>query len=93
MIKLQVKYCYSEEELNNFLLTLNLDIKYKDTSDVVCADCPRLQGIQYLPKVKGTGGDYYNEDGEKMCRAEAGCDIVAIVSYFAEIPLVDLVGR
>lgn len=89
MVKLQIKYCYSEEELNNFLLGLNLDTRYTNQNDIVFADCPRLQGIQYLPKVKGDAHEYYNEDGEKMCKAEAGCDIVAIVSYFVEVPLVE----
>ena len=39
MRKLKVKYCYSEEETNEFLKTLNIDK----------SDYPKLQSIQYLP--------------------------------------------
>ena len=39
MLRCQVKYCYSEKELNEFLLTINMG---KD-----CAT-PYLQNIQYM---------------------------------------------
>ncbi len=44
---IQVKYCYSEEELNEFLKTLHTD----------AALAPRLHNIQYLPNVNGEGDD------------------------------------
>ena len=79
---LQVKYCYSEEELNDFLSTLNVTVQDDSGKLLYTPKCPRLQSIQYLPKVKGEQHEYINEDGEKMCRGEAGCDIVAVVMYF-----------
>lgn len=39
MLRCQVKYCYSEEELNEFLLTINMG---KDWAT------PYLQNIQYM---------------------------------------------
>lgn len=46
MQRLQVKYCKGEEDLNNFLMTLNVDYK-----------CPRLQSINYVAEVQGKGSN------------------------------------
>lgn len=77
MVRLQVKYCYNEYDLNEFLKTLcvNDSTKY-----------PKLHLIQYLPKVEGEGHDYYDEElNEMRSKAVAGCSIVAMVQYFDEI--------
>ena len=44
---IQVKYCYSEEELNSFLKTLHTDASL----------APRLHNIQYMTNVNGQGDD------------------------------------
>lgn len=43
----QVKYCYTEEELNEFLKTLHTEAGLK----------PRLHSIQYVSTVDGGGHD------------------------------------
>ena len=43
--RIQVKYCYSESDLNQFLSTLSVETGY-----------PRLHNIQYLMNVNATQG-------------------------------------
>ena len=75
MKKLQVKYCPTENELNEFLKTLS----------VTSLSCPYLHNIQYLPKVYGNGVETENADENGVtAKADVGCDIMAIVSYFVE---------
>lgn len=73
MKRLQIKYCYSEEEANEFLKTLTVDdLKY-----------PRLHSIQYCAKVSGDGveTEKANEDGI-TAQAQVNSDIIAVVQYF-----------
>ena len=58
MKALQVKYCYSEEEANEFLKTLSED----------GATCPRLHTIQYYPKASVSGN---NDSIEGRCNVVA----------------------
>ena len=44
---IQVKYCYSEESLNEFLKTLHTDVSLT----------PKLHNIQYMANVDGKGDD------------------------------------
>jgi len=46
MLKMRVKYCESEAELNKFLENLSLDDNY-----------PRLHNIVYIPRPDGVGND------------------------------------
>ena len=76
MKKLQVKYCPTEKELNDFLKTLS----------VTSLDYPYLHNIQYLPKVYGNGVETDEPNAEGVtAKADVGCDIIAIVSYFVEV--------
>ena len=43
-MKLQVKYCYNEIELNDFLATLNID-----------GELPKVHNITYIPQCSGSG--------------------------------------
>ena len=75
MKKLQVKYCYSEEETNNFLLTLSVsNLEY-----------PCLHSIQYMAKMHGDGGQEYNADGELRDKISIGSDVIAMIQYFVEV--------
>ena len=58
MKALQVKYCYSEEEANEFLKTLSVD----------GLTCPRLHAIQYCPKASVSGN---NDSIEGQCNVVA----------------------
>lgn len=44
-VRLQVKYCYSEDEVNKFLMKLST------------TEYPKVQSIQYCGKVQGEGTD------------------------------------
>lgn len=76
MKRLQIKYCYSEEEVNEFLKTLAVDN----------IGCPRLHTIQYCSKVSGDGVEknYADNDGV-TAKAQVNSDIIAIVQYFVEV--------
>lgn len=69
---LQVKYCYSEGSLNEFLKTLHTQASLT----------PRLQSISYMADVKGKGGQEYDSDGNLRDKMSLSNDIVAIVQYF-----------
>jgi len=58
MERLQVKYCKGEEELNNFLMTLNVNHV-----------CPRLQSINYVAEVQGKGSNDEINMGSKVVAA------------------------
>ena len=76
MKRLQIKYCYSEEEANEFLKTLTVDnLEY-----------PRLHAVQYCAKVSGDGieKNYADDDGV-TAKAQVNSDIIAIVQYFVEV--------
>lgn len=47
MKRLQVKFCKGEKELNEFLMTLNIDH----------IGCPQLQSINYVAEIQGKGSD------------------------------------
>ncbi len=75
MVMLQVKYCYTEEELNTFLGTLSINSN----------EYPRLQGIQYLPKVYGNGIETERADKDGItAKADVGSEVTAIVSYLVK---------
>lgn len=65
---MQVKYCYSEEELNKFLKTFTIDTEGLRPHT-------NLHSIQYCAAVEGKG----NNDS-----AEVGSSVVAIVQYYIE---------
>lgn len=75
MKKLQIKYCYSEVEANEFLKTLNVDeLKY-----------PRLHSVQYCAKVNGNGIETAEANAEGItAQAQVNSDIIAVVQYFIE---------
>lgn len=76
MARLQVKYCYSEEETNDFLKTLT----------VGGVDYPRLHNIQYCAKVQGDGVETEKADANGVtAQAKVNSDVIAIVQYFVEI--------
>lgn len=78
MKRLQVKYCPTEKELNDFLKTLNVS--------GLSTEYPYIHNIQYLPKVHGDGVETKEADEEGVtAKANVGCDIVAIVSYFVHV--------
>ena len=52
----QVKYCYTEEELNEFLKTLHTEAGLK----------PRLHSIQYCATVEGKGNNDSAEVGSSV---------------------------
>jgi len=81
MERIQVKYCYNLDELNEFLKTLNINNKYGPTK------YPCLANVQYLPKVYGNGVEKNFADEEGItASADVGCDIAAVVQYFIDIP-------
>lgn len=59
MKKLQVKYCKGEEELNTFLMTLNIE----------GIECPRLHSINYVAEVQGGGSETDFNMGSKVIAA------------------------
>lgn len=74
MKKLKIKYCYSEEETNQFLERLFLDELY-----------PRLHSIQYMARVQGDGVEKnYADDNGVTATAQVNSDIIAVVQYFVE---------
>ena len=75
MKRLQVKYCSTEKELNEFLKTLS----------ITSMEYPYIHNIQYLPKVYGNGVETEKADENGVtAKADVGSDIMAIVSYFVE---------
>jgi hypothetical protein len=73
MKRFQIKYCYSEEEANEFLKTITVDdLKY-----------PRLHSDQYYPRVSGDGveTEKANEDGI-TAQAKVNSDLIAVIQYF-----------
>lgn len=70
----QVKYCYTEEELNEFLKTLNFST-LSDTS-------PTLFNIQYMANMHGDGVEKHYADNEGIiAKVTIGNDIIAMVQY------------
>ena len=77
MTKVQVKYCYSEKELNKFLLGLNAGKE---------AHTPYLINVQYMANVHGQGVETNKPDEEDVvAKADVSSDIVAIVQYAIEL--------
>lgn len=73
---LQIKYCYSEEEANEFLKTLTVDN----------LEFPRLHSIQYCSKVSGDGIETAEANAEGItAQAQVNSDIIAVVQYFVEV--------
>ena len=77
---LQIKYCYTEDEANEFLKTL-----YVDNWEKGELAYPRLSNIQYCAKVQGDGVEknFADENGV-TATAQVNSDIIAIVQYFIE---------
>lgn len=71
MKRLQIKYCYTEEETNEFLKTLPCvaDGEYNKN---------KLYSIQFINKVEGNGT-------ETSCKV--GTDVIAIVEYFVDMEI------
>jgi hypothetical protein len=72
---LQIKYCYTEQETNEFLKSLDL---YKEGTSLEICDAQGyfkkyLSGITYFPRVQGEG------DADK---SSVSSDILAVVQYF-----------
>lgn len=76
MKRLQVKYCKGEQELNDFLMTLEVGLGG--------AGKPCLHAISYVAEVQGHGSDYETENGTKT-EINMGSKIVAAVQYFVQI--------
>ncbi len=77
MQRLQVKYCKGEKELNDFLMTLELGAGEISK--------PRLQAINYVAEVQGSGQEYETENGTKSTLS-MGSTVIAAVQYFVSIP-------
>ena len=84
MRKLQIKYCYTEEETNNFLRTLSIGLSGEVNGKTVS---PTLQGIQYCAKVQGDGyeSQYAEDDTGITAKAKVESEVIAIVQYFIEV--------
>lgn len=78
MKNLQVKYCHSEDELNEFLKTLYTLAQDEEPR----IDRKYLSNIIYVPNVYGHGGQEYTEDGDLRDKVTMNSDIVAIVQYW-----------
>ena len=77
---LQIKYCYTEDEANEFLKTL-----YVDNWEKGELAYPRLFNIQYCAKVQGDGVETAEADENGVtATAQVNSDIIAIVQYFIE---------
>ena len=76
MKRLQIKYCYSEAEANEFLKTLSVDnLGY-----------PRLHTVQYCARVSGDGIETAEANAEGItAQAQVNSDIIAVVQYFVEV--------
>ncbi len=76
MKRLQIKYCYSEAETNEFLKTLSVDnLEY-----------PRLHTVQYCARVSGDGIETAEANAEGItAQAQVNSDIIAVVQYFVEV--------
>jgi len=74
MERLQVKFCKGEQELNEFLMTLNVNH----------TGYPHLQSINYVAEVQGHGSDYETETGTKT-EINMGSTVIAAVQYFIEV--------
>ena len=71
---LQVKYCYTEEELNEFLKTLTVN----------SVKLPSLHSIQYCARVSGGDNVSFSPDGEKEVLTSIKSEVIAVVQYFVE---------
>ena len=69
----KVKYCYSEEELNEFLATMPFDIVYLDENKEKETAISKLHSITYVPSCNGGGNDE---------SVDYKTDIVAVVQYW-----------
>ena len=78
---LQIKYCYSEQEANDFLKTLHVDNWEKGELAY-----PRLANVNYMARVQGDGVEKNYADNEGVtAKAQVNSDIIAIVQYFIEV--------
>ena len=76
MTRLRVKYCYYEDELNDFLKTLEVDSP---------TTYPKLHLIHYLPHMRGDGYETaVADDSGITARATVDNDIIAVVQYFVK---------
>ena len=77
MKTLQIKYCYTEEDANQFLKKFDLG------NDVVY---PRLQSIQYCNKVNGDAVDLAEATVDGITgHGFVNSDIIAIIQYVDEV--------
>ena len=75
----KVKYCYSEEETNEFLSKLDIfekDTALKDLNQLY------LSNITYMADVHGHGGQEYDVNGDLRDNISISNGIVAIIQYF-----------
>ena len=81
MKRLQIKYCYSEKETNEFLMTLACD-NWEEGKIAY----PRLANVQYMANVRGDGvqTEEANDNGV-VANMTINNDIIAIVHYFIEV--------
>ena len=80
MKRLQIKYCYSEQEANEFLMTLACD-NWEEGKIAY----PRLANVQYMANMHGHGIETEDADEEGVkAKVTIGNDIIAIVQYFVE---------
>lgn len=84
-VVLQVKYCYSEQELNEFLATLQLPLKSID----IDVEKPTLYGIQYMANMRGNGVETAEPD-ENGVKAKVIVDngVIAMVQYYTVIEVI-----
>ena len=83
MRKLQIKYCYTEDEANNFLRALSLSLG--EVNGKVAY--PVLNGIQYCAKVQGDGYENINAEPDTgiTAKAKVESEVIAIIQYFIEV--------
>ena len=82
---LQIKYCYSEQETNDFLRGLEIwrENESHATYDKNMNFVKYLSGITYLPKVRGEGVEKNYADNEGVtAKATVNSEIIAVVQYF-----------
>jgi len=79
--KLQIKYCYTEDEANDFLRTLSIDAVNGR------AVYPVLSAIQYCAKVQGDGYENINAEPDTgiTAKAKVESELIAIIQYFIEV--------
>lgn len=80
MKRLQVKYCYSDKEANDFLKTLEIPTGEKQSYDYYKK---YLVNVQYMAKVHGDGIETESADKDGVtARVTVGNDVIAIIQYF-----------